>query len=64
MVPSMLPVASVCPSGLNATEKTISVCPNRVAVGCPVAGSHSRTVRSVPALARVRPSGLKATETT
>jgi hypothetical protein len=22
-VPSMLPVASVCPSGLNATEKTI-----------------------------------------
>jgi hypothetical protein len=44
-VPSLLAVASVCPSGLNAAEVTSSVCPNRAAVGCPVAGSHSRTVR-------------------
>ena len=63
-VPSLLPVASVRPSVLNAAEVTSSVCPNRVAVGCPVAGSHSRTVRSRLALARVRPSGLNVTETT
>ena len=63
-VPSLLPVASVRPSVLNAAEVTNSACLNRVAVGSPVAGSHSRTVRSRLALARVRPSGLTVTQTT
>ena len=44
-VPEKLPLATVLPSGLNATEKTVPVCP---AMGLPiwrwVATSHNRTV--------------------
>ena len=66
IVPSMLPAARVCPSGLNATESTPLVGPVR---GRPIwvgwAGSvtfHSRIVPSRPPAARVCPSGLNATE--
>ena len=38
------PLASVLPSGLNATLKIESVCPKRVFLSCPVAASHSRTL--------------------
>ena len=48
--------------GENATPVTSSVWPSRVAAGWPVAGSHSRTVPSLPALASRRPSGENATE--
>ena len=44
---SVLPEASVLPSGLNATEHDRLVCPSRVARSLPVATSHSRTVLSV-----------------
>jgi hypothetical protein len=62
-VPSSPPeVASVCPSGLKATE-TVIVCPRSIrwAVG---RKSQSRTVRSYHPVAKVRPSGLKASEST
>ena len=68
MVPSALPLASVRPSGLNATESTAAVLPVR---GWPSglgragsATSHSRTVPSRLPLASVCPSGLNATEST
>ena len=67
MVPSSLPLASVCPSGLNATELTA---PRAVRVrgwpsglGCAgSATSHSRIVPSPLPPASVCPSGLNATE--
>ena len=69
MVPSRLPLASVCPSGLNATESTATVpplvrgWPN--GLGCAgSATSHSPTVPSRLPLASVCPSGLNATEPT
>ena len=69
MVPSRLPLASVCPSGLNATESTATVPPLArgwpSALGC--AGSptsHNATVPSRLPLASVCPSGLNATEST
>jgi hypothetical protein len=58
-------VARVCPSGLNATDKTELVWPVRVLRGWGWRGSltsHNRAVLSVLAVARVRPSGLNATE--
>ena len=62
-VPSPLPLASVVPSGLNATEPTGPVWPvSGAPIGRWVATSHSRTVSSAPPLASVVPSGLNATE--
>ena len=68
IVPSRLPLASVCPPGLNATDSTTPVPPVR---GWPSgrgragsATSHSRTVPSALPLASVCPPGLNATEYT
>ena len=47
--------------GENATARPCRCGPARVAAGWPVAGSHSRTVPSSPALASSRPSGENAT---
>ena len=58
---SIPPLASVTPSGLNATLLTGAVCPVRVAMCAPVAIFQSRMVLSSPPLARINPSGLKAT---
>ena len=63
----MLAVARVCPSGLNATEKTPLVWPVTVPSVCGWRGSlmsHNRAVSSPLAVARVCPSGLNATEKT
>ena len=68
MVPSRLPPASVCPSGLNATDATTALLPvsgwpsGRGCAGS--ATSQSRTVPSELPLASVCPSGLNATATT
>src|SRR6516225_6878704 len=66
-MPSPLPMASV-PSGLNATAGGTPRGPELVwrvlPTGRPVAGFHSRTVLSPPALARSSPSGLNATPNT
>src|SRR5437764_1069158 len=67
-VMSLLPLARVCPSGLNATELTTSVWPVRggprgVGWAGPVT-FHNRTVWLVLPLARVCPSGLNTTELT
>ena len=51
---SALPVARVCPSGLNATALTRLVWPVRSAGGM----FHRRAVWSVLPVARVCPSGL------
>ena len=61
---SLLPEASVLPSGLNATDHTPPVCPLRVACSLPVATSHSLIVWSPLPEASVLPSGLYATEYT
>ena len=63
----LVPLANVCPSGLNATESTnpspVWVWP--IMRGCAgLTTSHSRTVPSAPTLASVCPSGLNATDTT
>ena len=55
------PEARVFPSGLQATLKTASVCPCKVASSLPVAASQSFTVWSQEPEARVFPSGLHAT---
>jgi len=57
-VPSSEPEARIFPSGLNATDKTMSVWPSRVRTSLPVATSHSLIVLSVEPEARSRPSGL------
>ena len=62
IVPSRLALAREVPSGENATEVTIDVCPSRVAWSWPMSGSHSRTVPSSLALAREVPSGENATD--
>ena len=68
MMPSRLPLASVCPSGLNATESTAPVPPvRRWPSGLGYAGSatsHSEIVPSRLPLASMCPSGLNATEPT
>lgn len=58
----------MCPSGLNATASTVSLCPVR---GLPMRRgrvvllmSHSITVRSALTVASVCPSGVKATDHT
>src|SRR5690349_16137802 len=56
--------ANILPSGLNATERTMPVCPLRVARSLPVVTSHSLTVLSWLAEARILPSGLNATDIT
>ena len=64
---SALPVARVCPSGLNATETTAGRCPISWPSGMGWAGSvtfHSRTVLSALPVARVCPSGANATDKT
>ena len=58
---SQLALASVSPSGLNATPVTASVCPVRVALGRPVTASHSHPVLLSSPLANIVPSGLNAT---
>ena len=62
--PSPLPLASVLPSRLKATELTPLVCPASVLSNCPLAASQSRTVLSPLPLAIVLLSGLNATEVT
>ena len=54
---SVLAVARVCPSGLNATEWTALVGPVARGPG----RSHNRAVLLTLAVAKVCPSGLKAT---
>ena len=61
IVPSELPLASVLPSGLNATLLTALVCPVSVCLCSPVTASHRRIVLSSLPLASVRPSGLNDT---
>ena len=61
------PLASSLPSGLNATPNTPPWGPvawRGAPTGWPVAGFHSRTVPSAPALASSLPSGLNATPCT
>src|SRR5207245_6786806 len=63
IVPSLLPLASVLPSGLHATQFTCSVCPEsrwrRRRRPCSP-HSQSLTLPSQLALARTLPSGAKA----
>ena len=60
-VPSSLPVASVLPSGLNATDHTEPVWPvsGGADAGWPVATSHSRTVPSSLPVASSRAVGAE-----
>ena len=64
IVPSQDAEASNLPSGENATELTLPVCPSRVAIFVRVATSHSFTVSSVDPEANSVPSGENATELT
>src|SRR4051812_47175423 len=64
IVLSMLPEASVLPSGLYATETTGSECPVSVASSLPVCTSHSLIVLSKLPEASVVQSGLNATDNT
>ena len=63
VVPSSLPLASVCPSGLNATESTVTVLPVRGwPSGWGSAGSvtsHSRIVPSRAAAGQGVPVGAE-----
>ena len=43
-VPSPLPLAIVCPSGLNAMLLTVKVCAFKLRMGSPVCASHRSTV--------------------
>src|SRR5262249_33311432 len=63
-VPSASPVASVLPSGLNATEPTAPAWPARAGSCRGGATNHNRAVPSAAAGARVWPSGLDATGAT
>src|SRR5262249_60554051 len=56
--------ASVLLSGEKASARTQSVCPGRVAGSRPREASHSRTVRSCPAVASHLPFGEKQTALT
>src|SRR5438445_6596995 len=64
MVLSQLPLASILPSGLKATESTTSECPARVRNSLPLATSQNLMVLSQLPLASILPSGLNATELT
>src|SRR2546426_5537922 len=61
MVESLPPLASRCPSGLQARANTGPLGSESVCRCAPDVTSHSRTVESLPPLASVRPSGAKAT---
>src|SRR5207248_3233589 len=61
---SLLPEASVLPSGLYATEVTAAVWPLSVAFSLPPATSHSLMVLSPLPEASALPSGLNATQNT
>ena len=58
---SSLPVSTDLPSGLNATEKTRSMCVSGGPTGLPVATFQSRAVLSWLPVSTVFPSGLNAT---
>ncbi len=60
----MLAVASLFPSGENATPQTADECPLRVRSSYPVEASHNLMVRSVLTDASVLPSGDQARENT
>src|SRR5207247_8079636 len=65
MVRSLLPLASVAPSGLHATQFTCSVCPTSVWRRRPPSpSSQSLTLPSQLALARLVLSGAKASPRT
>ena len=51
-------LADIVPSRLKARPMTLRVCPCRTASSCRPSARHSRTVRSSPADATRRPSGL------
>src|SRR5262249_22029263 len=55
---SWLHEASTPPSGEKARPLTWALWPSRVKSSWPVTGSQIRTVRVLPATARLRPSGL------
>jgi hypothetical protein len=61
IVLSSLPLARVCPSGLNATLQTALECPVSVLSNFPVCAFQSLIEVSVLPLARVCLSGLNAT---
>src|SRR5207253_1227049 len=61
MVESFPPLASRCPSGLQARANTGPLGSESICRCAPDVTSHSRTVESLPPLAGVRPSGAKAT---
>ena len=66
-VPSLSALASILPSGLNATAFTppqVRGGSRGAPMGWPVPGFHSRTVPSLSALASILPSGLNATAIT
>ena len=56
------PEMIVVPSGENATEWTVDVCPSSVEIRRPVLVSHSLTVPSSDNEASIVPSGKNATE--
>ena len=57
---SQLAEASRCPSGLNATPITLSVCPvSGAPMGWPVSAFHNRTVLSSPAAGQPMAVGAK-----
>jgi hypothetical protein len=58
---SLLPVTRHRPSGLNEMPVMEVVWPSIVRIASPVVALHNFTVRSSPADARNRPSGLNAT---
>ncbi len=60
-VPSRLDAYNVRPSGENATPFAAPAWPANVSSAAPVAGSHSVTRPSEPAVAAVLPLGEKAT---
>src|SRR5262249_30345191 len=69
-VPSQLPEVRVLPSGLKATEETVSACPFSSVSVCSLARFHNFSSPGLPgdtpppAEARALPSGLNATEVT
>ena len=64
--PSSVPlaVANVLPSGENAAQLTVPVCPTRLNSSCMVATSQSFSSSGLPPLAKVLPSGEKAKQVT
>jgi len=63
-VPSPIPPAKVCPSGLNATDHTGLARPANSALPVPVATFHSHAAPSLPPDASHMPFRLKVTDRT